>query len=239
MSRKKSIKLAVTNSLGELIPGPTGPIGKVGPLPAPPLRRILKVQLVDDVPVPAFIQGFSWENEVAEPPDWPVAGTFIFYKATVLDQDIYSVAETFNVNGGSTHSNTTADHQAVVAHYRNGTLLDMHAASSRTVGVQDSLLAQTLHDVLINDCLYFAISPDISSLINFNYNLGSLQTTPSFKIPEDTVDGILLPGSLGAAGQTFIGYVTVDTSITIFVGGSFRGVGAGEARDVATYGLNW
>jgi len=55
--------------------------------------------LVDGTPTSIIIQGFSWENDVSQPPGWPVAGNFTFYKATMLDIEPYGIGELFNVNG--------------------------------------------------------------------------------------------------------------------------------------------
>lgn len=202
--------------------GPTGPQGEPGPVG--PTQRVLKVQLVDGTPTPIFIEGFSWENGVPQPPGWPVAGSFSFYKATMLDIEPYGVGELFNVNGGITHNDTGIQHQVVIAHYRGTSILDYHTASSQIAGVEDTLLAQSLQDAEVGDCFYFAISPDVGDLTHFNYNLGSLKQHPCFTIGSD-FEGM----AIGSPGLNF-GKVTAEKiSLSIVLIGAGGGGGAGQA----------
>ena len=210
-------------------PGPTGPAGPVGPLPAVPATRILKVQLVTGVPTPIFNEGFDWENDVPEPDNWPVAGNFIFHKATMLDISPFPISELYSVYGGITHGDVTPniDHQAVIAHYRGDLVIDFHVASSRLLGTSDSLLAQSLQDAVIGDRFYFAISPDIADLLAFNYNLGSLRMNQAFKIPDDLP--ITVPNASTPPGVTrFLFKVTVKSDIKLSVTGNSGGGGAGQ-----------
>jgi len=202
--------------------GPTGPQGEPGPVG--PTQRVLKVQLVDGTPTPIFIQGFSWENDVSEPPSFPVAGSFIFYKATMLDIEPYGVGELFNVSGAFTYTDTGIQQKAVLTHYRGTTLLDYHTASSQVAGVEDTLLAQSLQNAEVGDCFYFAISPDVGDLTHFNYNLGSLKQHPSFDIGSD-FEGM----EINTPGLHY-GKVTAE-KISLFVAliGAGGGGGAGQA----------
>ena len=232
--KKCVLKLEVTNSLGELIPGPQGPMGPTGRVIAE-TPRSLKVQLMGTEIVPVINQGFLWETDVLPPPGFPVPGTFTFYRATVLDQEGFSVAEMFNSNGGINHTQVDEIHTSTLAHYRNGVLQDLHSVSSQVPGAQNFLLAQTLHDVVINDQLYFAISPNVSSLTSFNYTLGSIKMKPSVKFSPPT------PGNLSAvafpligypAGQTFCAVATSDFSEvllpSVFSSAAAGGGGAGQ-----------
>jgi len=183
----------------------------------------LKVQLVDGTPTPIFIEGFSWENGVPQPPGWPVAGSFSFYKATMLDIEPYGVGELFNVNGGITHNDTGIQHQVVIAHYRGTSILDYHTASSQIVGVEDSLLAQSLQNAEVGDYFYFAISPDVGDLSHFNYNLGSLKQHPCFTFGPG-FQGMTFPSGLSYAK------VTADSlSLEVIAAGGGGGGGAGQA----------
>lgn len=127
---------------------------------------------------PIFNRGFSWEIDVDEPADWPVSpgANFTFHRATMLHVDLYSPGEVFSIVGSITHADVTpVTHRAVIAHYdRFGVLQDFHKVSSHLVGEEDSLVTQSLQDGVVGDMFYFAITPAISDLRNFNYNLGSL-----------------------------------------------------------------
>jgi len=202
--------------------GPTGPQGEPGPVG--PTQRTLKVQLVDGTPTPIIIHGFSWEKCAPQPPGWPVAGNFTFYKATMLDIEPYGIGELFNVNGGITHNDTGILHQITIAHYRGTNILDYHTASSQVVGVEDSLLAQSLQNAEVGDCFYFAISPDVGDLTHFNYNLGSLKQHPSFDIGSD-FEGM----EINTPGWNF-GKVTAEKiSLFVILIGAGGGGGAGQA----------
>ena len=234
--KKCVLKLEVTNSLGELIPGPQGPIGPPGRVIAE-TPRSLKVQLMGTEIVPVINQGFLWEAEVLPPPGFPVPGTFTFYRATVLDQEGFSVAEMFNSNGGINHTQVDEIHTSTLAHYRNGVLQDLHSVSSQVPGAQNFLLAQTLHDVVIGDQLYFAISPNVSSLTSFNYTLGSIKMKPSMKLNPNPVRGrsiisVVIPFSGQSAGQSFCIVITDDDSPNtlsfMFMHGATGGGGAGQ-----------
>jgi len=181
----------------------------------------LKVQLINGVPTPVFIEGFSWQNNVPEPLCWvdvPITGDFVFYKATMLGGLPYAPTELHDVNGGITHCDTSmplVTHQVVIFHCRGSDLLDYHAASSQIVGIEDSLMAQSLQNAKVGDDFYIAISPAVSDLINFNYNLGSLQTNPQicfrtvgttdFMVPDgvSSIQAILFGGGGGGGvGET-------------------------------------
>ena len=207
--------------------GPTGPQGESGPLG--PTQRTLKVQLVDGIPTPIFIEGFSWENDVPQPPGWPVAGSFSFYKATMLDVEPYGIGELFNVNGGITHNDTGILHQIMIAHYRGTNILDYHTASSQVVGVEDSLTAQSLQNGMYGDCFYFAISPDVGDLTHFNYNLGSLKCQPQFLFPHDLPIGFIYPSGKQIPIGCSFGKVTEDFSAGLTIYGAGGGGGAGES----------
>ena len=169
--------------------------------------------MIGDEIIPVTNQGFLWEAEVLPPPEFSLPGTFTFYRATVLDQEGLSVAEMFNSNGGINHTQVDEVHTSVLLHYRNGKQLDMHSVSSKAQGTENFLLAQTLHDVVINDQLYFAISPNTSSLTTFNYNLGSVKTKPSVKFAPPTQgneSSVAFPLLGHPAGQTFCAVVTDD-----------------------------
>ena len=214
--------------------GPIGPTGPTGPTRTIPSRRMLKVQLVEGEPTPIINEGFSWEADVPEPPDWPLVGTFAFYKATMLDESYLPLSELHNVNGGITHTDADVQHQAAIAHYRNGNLLDHHWASAQLAGdaTEDSLLAQSLQDAIIGDCFYFAISPETSALTNFNYNIGSLKVNQAFKIPDDIPSSpstFILPDGGALSGPKIMGIVTADTGLGIAMFGASGGGGAGEA----------
>ncbi len=217
----------------KIIPAATGPTGPIGPVPTLPVQRVLKVQLLEGVPTPTFIEGFDWENNVPEPDNWPVVDTFTFYKATVLDISPYPIAELYTVAGAITHGDLTpfTDHQVVIAHYRNGVLLDFHSASSQLLGIEDFLIAQTLQNALIGDCFYFAISPAEADLINFNYTLGSLAINQGFKIPDNLPISVPTPGSV-PANNNYIALVTVDTDLRISMSSGGGGGGMGGTSSV-------
>ena len=209
--------------------GLTGPTGTVAPDPT--LPRVLKVQLESGVPVPTFLEGFSWENDVPEPPSWPVAGAFTFYKATMLDLESYPLSELYTVNGAISHTDTNMLHSVVIAHYTTNdgvlTLLDFHQASSQTPGTIDTLLAQTLQNAVATDCFYFAISPDQMDLTNFNYNLGSLKQHKTFffpsQLPLPNPNGTMVPVGFSVAK------VTCAFSLFIQISGAQGGGGAGQS----------
>jgi len=204
---KCCLKLEVTDASGELIPGPQGSVGLRGRV-ITQTPRSLKVQMIGDEIIPVINQGFLWEAEVLPPPEFSLPGTFTFYRATVLDQEGLSVAEMFNSNGGINHTQVDEVHTSVLLQYRNGKQLDMHSVSSKAQGTENFLLAQTLHDVVINDQLYFAISPNTSSLTTFNYNLSSVKTKPSAKLGRCSFVTFPLPGT--SAGQVGCLVVTDD-----------------------------
>ena len=166
------------------IRGPIGPTGPGGPPFMEFLPRTLKVQFRDGDLIPIFIEGFSWENDVAEPACFadivpPITGNFTFYKATMLGGLPYAPTELHNVTGQLTHNDTdNVLHQLVIFHSRDLLLLDYHVASSQLVGTEDSLTAQSIQNAEVGDNFYFAISPALSDLTHFNYNLGSLKTNP-------------------------------------------------------------
>jgi len=188
------------------------------------------VQLVSGVPTPIFIEGFSWENGVPQPDNWPVAGSFTFYKATMLDIEPYGIGERFNVNGGITHNDTGIQHQVVIAHYRGTSILDYHTASSQVVGVEDSLIAQSLQNAEVGDYFYFAISPDVGDLSHFNYNLGSLMSCPQFIF--DSTFQQMLSFPLGCS------YVKVKASLSLEVTAAGGGGGGGAGQASTNDGIN-
>ena len=227
----EKLELAVTDASGKLIPGPRGPRGPPGRV-ITQNSRSLKVQMIGDKIMPVINQGFLWEAEVLPPPGFTVPGTFTFYRATVLDLEGLSIAEMFNANGGINHTQVDEVHTSVLAHYRNGVLLDLHSVSSQVPGTENFLLAQTLHDVVINDQLYFAISPNTSSLTSFNYNLGSIKMKPGGKLPPPNSVGFLdislPPQNAYVGGQTFCYVATQDLSFDLGIISSNGGGGAGE-----------
>jgi len=180
--------------------------------------------LVDGTPTPIFIEGFSWENDVPQPPRWPVAGNFTFYKATMLDIEPYGIGELFSVNGQITYNDTGILNQITIGHYRGTNILDYHTASSQIVGVEDSLIAQSLQNAEVGDCFYFAISPDVGDLTHFNYNLGSLKQHPCFNIGENF-------GEVGfnSPGFTYAKVTAEKISLFIVLNGACGGGGAGQA----------
>lgn len=213
----------------KIVPGPTGPAGPAG-LPAVALtKRVLKVQLEGGLPAPNLIEGFNYEAAV-EPPDWPVPGDFIFFRAEVLDTPGYAMGESFSVVASLVYGNTVpvSQNKLVIAHYRNDVLLAYHSAVSEIVGTEDYLIAQSVQDAAVGDFFYVAISPDTTDLLNFNHNLASLQTIPierSFNIPGD------LPISVTGANVAgnYIAHVTSAVNVVAVIQGAGGGGGAGGA----------
>nr|QBK91985.1 MAG: hypothetical protein LCPAC304_03280 [Pithovirus LCPAC304] len=190
------------------------------------------MELESGVPVPEFLEGFSWENDVSEPPSWPVAGSFTFYKATMLDVDPYPLSELYTVNGAISHTDTNMLHHVVIAHYTTIagvlTLLDFHQASSQTPGTIDTLLAQSLQNAIAGDCFYFAISPDQMDLTNFNYNLGSLKQCKTFSFPTDLPLNPAMPNNFVPVGCS-VARVTTAFTLLIQMCGGQGGGGAGQS----------
>lgn len=211
----------------QLLPGPTGPTGPSGHIVIATVTRSLKVQLVDDVLFPIIIHGFEWEENVPAPAGWPLAGSYTFYKATVLDEAPYPLSELLNVGGTISHTDVMIQQQAAVAHYRNGVLIDIHWASSLIPDDSiDTLATQTLHDTIIGDCLYYGITPTTASVTNFNYNISSVRSIPTFKIPDDLP--INLPDfSDGLGSGPYKAIVISDTVVTIELMGAGGGGGGG------------
>jgi len=207
--------------------GPTGPQGEPGPVG--PTQRVLKVQLVDGTPTPIFIEGFSFEKDVPQPPGWPVAGNFTFYKATMLDIEPYGIGELFSVNGQITHNDTGILHQITIGHYRGTNILDYHTASSQIVGVEDSLIAQSLQNAEVGDCFYFAISPDVGDLTHFNYNLGSLKKCRQFTFDSGFKSLNFPPGC---------SYVKVTASLSLEMQAAGGGGGGGAGQASTNDGIN-
>jgi len=246
----------------KIIPGPTGPTGPYGfPAPMtpgampvglpgsstgmrqcpgplcppcpPPSKRVLKVQLEAGLPAPNIIEGFRYESTV-QPPDWPVAGTFNYFRAEVLDTPGYAMGESFSVAASIVYADTVAStqNQLVIAHYRNDKLLAYHCAVSEIVGTEDYLIAQSIQEAAVGDFFYVAITPDTTDLINFNHNLASLETIPadrSFNFPADIDSPLLIAGTADnphVAGK-YIATVTKDTSTIFTLCGGGGGGGAG------------
>lgn len=183
------------------LPAPSTPGGPTGPMCGPPpmipcddcfARRVLKVQLEAGLPAPNLIEGFRYESTV-QPPDWPVSGTFNYFRAEVLDTPGYAMGESFSVVASLVYADTVTSTQnkLVIAHYNNNLgLLDYHSAVSEIVGTEDYLIAQSVQEAAIGDFFYVAITPDTTDLINFNHNLASLGYIPaanSFTIPGDSI----------------------------------------------------
>jgi len=116
----------------------------------------------------------------------------------------------------------------VIAHYRGTNILDYHTASSQVVGVEDSLIAQSLQNSQVGDCFYFAISPDVGDLTHFNYNLGSLKCQPQFLFPHDLPIGFINPSGKQIPIGCSFGKVTEDFSAGLTIYGAGGGGGAGE-----------
>jgi len=194
---------------------------------------VLKVQLEAGLPAPNIIEGFRYESTV-QPPDWPVAGTFNYFRAEVLDTPGYAMGESFSVAASIVYADTVAStqNQLVIAHYRNDKLLAYHCAVSEIVGTEDYLIAQSIQEAAVGDFFYVAITPDTTDLINFNHNLASLETIPadrSFNFPADIDSPLLIAGTADnphVAGK-YIATVTKDTSTIFTLCGGGGGGGAG------------
>lgn len=211
----------------QLLPGPTGPTGPMGPDTVAPVTRALKVQLIDGELTPIIIEGFSFEEDVATPPGWPLAGTYTFYRAIVLDEPQFNLSELLNVSGTITHTDVMIQQQAAVAHYHLGVLQDIHWASSFIAeDAIDTLVTQTLHDVVVGDELYFGVTPSIASLAGFNYNISNVRCVPTFKIPEDLPLSLPDPAA-GLLSGPFKALVTAPASVTLQLMSAGGGGGAG------------
>jgi hypothetical protein len=137
----------------------------------------------------------------------------------MIDAPGFPASELFNVNGAITHNQTDEFHQIAIAHYRQDRVIDFHSASSQIVGREDSLIAQSLQDAIVEDCFYFAISPAEESLRNYNYNLGSLKVKqPDLVIPKDLGTTTLGP-NIGEAPNTIL-------------------IGVEESNGQTSYGIN-
>jgi len=199
---------------------------------------VLKVQLEGGLPAPNIIEGFRYESTV-QPPDWPVAGTFNYFRAEVLDTPGYAMGESFSVAASIVYADTVAStqNQLVIAHYRNDKLLAYHCAVSEIVGTEDYLIAQSIQEAAVGDFFYVAITPDTTDLINFNHNLASLETIPadrSFNFPADIDSRLLIAGTADnphVAGK-YLATVTKDTSTLFTLCGGGGGGGAGGTSSI-------
>jgi len=111
----------------------------------------------------------------------------------------YAPTELHNVTGQLTHNDmNNVLHQIVICHCRDLLLLDYHVASSQLIGTEDSLTAQSIQNAEVGDNFYFAISPALSDLTHFNYNLGSLKTNPPIYFRTVGVTEISIPPGVTA-----------------------------------------
>jgi hypothetical protein len=154
----------------------------------------------------------------------------------MIDAPGFPASELFNVNGAITHNQTDEFHQIAIAHYRQDRVIDFHSASSQIVGREDSLIAQSLQDAIVEDCFYFAISPAEESLQSYNYNLGSLKVKqPDLVIPRDLGTTIRGP-SLGEAPKTILIGVEESNGQTSYnIGPVLISAGAGGGAGERTY----
>lgn len=226
----------------KIIPGPTGPIGPIGITVIALNKRVLKSQSPGAAtePVPIINDGFSWAT-AAEPVDWPVAGNFIFFRAEMLETPGYAMGESFSVVSSLVYEDSVAitRNQLVIAHYRGDTLLAHHIAVSEIVGKEDYLIVQSIQDAVVGDFFYVALTPLIVNLLNFNFNLASLDTIPennSFIIPADLpiiIDDNSRAGNYVATVTTLTRDVNVIFNIT---GGGGGGGSGGTSRNTSCSG---
>jgi len=176
-------------------------------------------------------QGFLYESEVPEPVDWPLTGTFTFYRATVLDEPQFNCSELLNVGGTASHTDVMVQQRAAIAHYSNGVIVDIHWAASFVTGDSiDALVTQNLADVMVGDELYFAITPSTASVGSFNYNISSVRTVPTFTFPKDLPLSLPDP-SRGLFGGPFKATVKEPIEVVLKLTSAGGGGGAGGTSE--------